>query len=114
MFAADIDNRLQKTVFNFTVGGAACSAPSSPGVNICLPASGSTVNSPVQVEADSTVTGTIARMELWVDGVKMYSAPSSTVLNTSISVAAGSHRFSVLAINTAGQKWANAVDATVE
>jgi len=91
-----------------------CSAPSSNGVRICAPASGSSVASPVLVEAASTVTGTIARMELWVDGVKKYTATSSKQLNTTISLAAGTHRFAVLAINTAGQKWENAVYATVK
>ncbi len=93
---------------------AACSAPSSNGVHICAPASGSTVSSPVLVEASATVTGTIARTELWVDGVKKYTAASSKQLNTTISLAAGSHRFAVLAINTAGQQWQSAVNATVK
>lgn len=115
MFAADIDNRLQKTAFAFTVGGgAACSAPTSAGVHICAPTNGSTVSSPVSVEAAATVTGTIARMELWVDGVKKYTATSSKQLNTTVSLGAGSHRFDVLAINTAGQQWESAVNATVK
>jgi len=113
MFAADIDNRLQKTAFNFTIGGAACIAPSTAGVHICSPASGSIVSSPVQVQATSKVNGTIAHMQLWVDGVKKYSV-ASTSLNTSISLAAGSHRFAVVATNTAGQKWESAVNATVK
>jgi len=92
----------------------ACSAPSSNGVHICAPTSGSTVSSPVLVAASSTVTGTIARMELWVDGVKKYTATSSKQLNTNISLAAGSHRFAVLAINTGGQSWQSAVSATVK
>ena len=93
---------------------AACSAPSSNGVHICAPTSGSTVSSPVLVKAASTVSGTIARMELWVDGVKKYTATSSKQLNTTISLAAGSHRFSVFAVNTAGQKWQSVVTATVK
>ena len=92
----------------------ACSAPSSNGVHICAPTSGSTVSSPVVVKAASTVSGTIARMELWVDGVKKYTATSSKQLNTTISLAAGSHRFSVFAVNTAGQKWQSVVTATVK
>jgi hypothetical protein len=93
---------------------AACSAPSSAGVHICAPTSGSTVSSPVRVEASATVTGTIARMELWVDGVKKYTAASSKQLNTTISLAAGSHRFAVLAINTGGQNWQSVITATVK
>lgn len=95
-----------------TVGSGTCSAPSSAGVHICQPASGSTVSSPVQVQAAGTVTGTISHMELWVDGVKKYSA-AGAVLNTSVSLGAGSHRFAVLALNTAGQKWESAIYATV-
>jgi FG-GAP-like repeat/Bacterial Ig domain len=114
MYAVDIDNRLQKAAFSFTVaGGAACSAPTSPGVHICLPVSGSAVSSPVQVEATATVNGTIANTQLWVDGVKKFTAPSNSI-NTSLSLAAGSHRFAVLAVNTAGQKWESAVNTTVK
>jgi Bacterial Ig domain len=93
---------------------AACSAPASAGVHICAPTNGSTVSSPVSVKAASTVTGTIARMELWVDGVKKYTATSTRQLNTTISLAAGSHRFGVFAVNTAGQKWQSVVTATVK
>jgi Big-like domain-containing protein len=93
---------------------AACSAPASNGVHICAPTNGSSVSSPVTVKAASTVSGTIARMELWVDGVKKYTTTSSKQLSTTISLAAGSHRFSVFAINTVGQKWQSAVTATVK
>jgi hypothetical protein len=115
MFAADIDSRQQKTTFSFTVGAAgSCSAPTSPGVHVCMPANGSTVSSPVQVQAAANVTGTFARMELWVDGVKKYTESSSKTLGTSISVAAGSHRFAIFAINTAGTKWEGVSTATVK
>jgi hypothetical protein len=92
----------------------ACSAPFSNGVRICAPASGSTQGSPVSVEAFGTITGTIARMELWVDGVKKYTATSSKQLNTTIGLAGGTHRFAVLAINTAGTTWQSVVNATVK
>jgi hypothetical protein len=111
MFATGIDNRLQATEFNFTVG--ACSAPSSAGVHICAPASGSTVSSPVQVQAAATITGTLSNMQLWIDGVKKYTTASKALI-TSVSLAAGTHRFAVLAVNTAGQKWESAVNATVK
>ena len=91
-----------------------CSAPSSDGVHICLPASGSSVSSPVLVEATSKVTGTIVSTQLWVDGVKNYNAPGSTTLTTPVSLAAGTHRFAVIAVNTAAQKWESAINATVK
>ncbi len=111
MFATGIDNRHQATVFSFTVG--ACSAPSSAGVHICAPASGSTVASPVQVQAAATITGTIGSMQLWIDGVKKYTTASKT-LNTSVSLAVGTHRFAVVSTNTSGQKWESAINATVK
>jgi hypothetical protein len=104
------------TVVNATVGtgGGSCTAPSSPGVNVCKPTNGSTVGSPVAVQAISTVTGTIARMEVWVDGVKKFSTFSSTTLSTSLSLATGTHRFAFYAVNTAGTKWETVVNATVQ
>ena len=95
-----------------TSGGVGCNAPTSPGVTICSPANNGTVGSTVQVEAAANVTGTFARMELWIDGVKKYSETTSRLLNTTLSVTAGTHRFAVLAFNTAGTKWEQAVNAT--
>src|SRR5689334_16325794 len=72
---------------------------------------GSTISSPVSVKAASAVSGTTARMELRVDGMRKYTASSNSI-NTSISLAAGSHRFAVIAVDTAGQKWENPVNAS--
>jgi hypothetical protein len=91
-----------------------CYAPASPGVAICVPTSGSSVSSPVLVEAASKVTGTIVSTQLWVDGVKNFNAPGSTMLTTSVTLAAGTHRFAVIATNTAGKKWESTVSATVK
>ncbi len=104
-----------QSVANVTVPSASgtCSAPTSPGVSICQPASGATVSSPVAIQAASTVTGTFNRIEVWIDGVKKYSETSSTVLNTTLTLAAGTHRFAVLAFNAAGTKWEQTVNATV-
>jgi len=113
-YAADVDNRLQRSDFGFTVGSSSsCSAPSSAGVHVCKPVNGSTVGSPVAVQATATITGTLARMEVWVDGVKKYSETTSKTLNTSIALGTGQHRFGVFAVNTAGTKWQTTVYATV-
>jgi Chitobiase/beta-hexosaminidase C-terminal domain/Bacterial Ig domain len=102
-------------VASYTIGsGTTCSAPTSPGVHVCKPVSGSTVASPVAVQAHATITGTLARMEVWVDGVKKYTETTSTSLSTSITLAAGAHTFHVYAVNTAGTKWLTAVNATVQ
>ena len=49
-----------------------------------------------------------------MNGVKKYPATSSEPLNTTVSLAAGSHRFAVLAINTAVQQWESAVNASAK
>ena len=92
----------------------ACAAPTSAGVHICSPASEASVSSPVLVTATSKVTGTIVSTQLWVDGVKNFNAPGTTTLTTSVTLAAGSHRFAVIATNTAGTKWESTVTATVK
>jgi chitobiase/beta-hexosaminidase-like protein/Big-like domain-containing protein len=94
-------------------GGGSCNAPGSPGVNVCAPANGSTVTSPVTVQAKATIVGTLARMEVWVDGVKKFTETTSTTLNTSIALGTGSHRFDIYAVNTAGTKYLKTVNATV-
>ena len=103
-----------ETTVNATVGGtAACNPPSTAGVTVCKPGNGSTVASPVAVQSAATVTGTIARMEVWVDGVKKFSTFNSRSLSTSLSLASGSHRFSFYAVHTAGTKWETTVNAKV-
>jgi hypothetical protein len=85
-----------------------------PCVNICQPASGATVSSSVAIKGASNVTGTFNRMEISINGVKKYAETSSKTLNTTLTVSAGTHRFAVLAFNTAGTKWELAVNARVK
>lgn len=114
IYSAGWDNLLESLSFPLTVGSSSCPPPSSPGVNVCSPINGSTVNSPVTAWASGSVTGTIARMEVWVDGVKKDSTYHSNTLKTSIALAAGSHQFTYYIVNTAGQKWSQTVNATVQ
>jgi hypothetical protein len=114
VFAAGWDNSLQSKTFTVSVSPSSCSAPTSAGVYICTPADGSSVSSPVKVHATAKVTGTIVSTQLWVDGVKNFNAPGSTTLTTAISLAAGTHRLAVIAVNTSGQKWESAVNVTVQ
>jgi hypothetical protein len=73
IFGTGWDNTLQQKTFSVDVNSNnGCGAPTSPGVNLCQPAEATTVSSPVQIRATATVTGTFARMEVWIDGVKKY------------------------------------------
>jgi hypothetical protein len=106
---------LSRVDFTFTVAGSsACAAPSTPGVNICEPASNATVSSPVQVSAAANIAGTLNRMEIWVDGAKKYSETNNLSFNTTLTLPAGSHSFAVYAVNNAGTKYLTTVNATVK
>lgn len=115
LYANDVDNRQQRLDTTFVTGATAgCSAPSSNGVHVCSPVSGSTGSSPLSVQATAKVAGTLARMEVWVDGVKKFTETTSLSLTTSVNVGAGSHRIDVYAVNTAGTKYETTVQATVK
>ena len=78
IITAGWDNSQQSKVSTITVKASpSCSAPTSAGVHICSPVSGSSVSSPVLVTATSKVTGTIVSTQLWVDGVKKFSSPAA-------------------------------------
>jgi hypothetical protein len=113
VYAAGWDNLLESLSFPLTVGSSTCAPPSSPGVNVCSPIANSTDNSPVTAWASGTVTGTIARMEVWVDGVKEGSTNGVNTLKKSLALASGTHRFDYYIVNTAGTKWETTVYATV-
>jgi glucose/arabinose dehydrogenase len=111
---------------NFTVtsgsgGGGTCTAPppppSSAGVSVCSPTStaapGSTMASPVRALASATVSGTFARMELWIDGVKVTTNRTSPTIDWTATLGSGSHRFTFYAVNTAGTLWKEVRYATV-
>ena len=101
---------------SYTIGtGSSCTAPSLSGRER-MPAGRmaqlSLRRSPYSRAA--TVTGTIARMEVWVDGVKKFSTFNSRTLSTSLSPRRRlSHASSFYAVNTAGTKWTQTVTATV-
>lgn len=112
IFSADVDDTLQLASFKFTIPST-CAAPTS-GVHICAPAIGSTTSTPpVMVQATSTVTGTLARMEVWVDSTKKYTDTDSNFLSASIAMTAGKHTITVFAVNTSGTVWSSAATVTV-
>lgn len=113
VYSAGWDNLLESISFPMTVGTSTCSPPSSPGLNVCSPINNSTLGSSGLAWASGTVTGTISRMEVWVDGVKKSSTYGSNTLKANVTLASGAHRLTYYIVNTAGQKWSQAVSATV-
>jgi hypothetical protein len=111
--SAGWDNLLQTLTFPLMVGSTTCASPSSPGVNVCSPLKQATVDSPVLAWASGTVTGTVARMEVWVDGVKKHTTYGKNTLKANPLVGAGTHKFAYYIVNTAGREWKHTVYATV-
>ena len=110
-------NYIKSNVVNITVKSGSCQAPSTPGVNVCSPAQGATVGSPVTIVAAGEGTGgqPSNHMELWIDGGKIGNYPGA-MLNTSVSLAAGKHAITVIEDATAAgdDVKSNVVNITVK
>lgn len=125
VYSAGWDNLLQHTSFTLTVGGTSgggggggggtgtCPQPTSPGVNICSPTSGSTVTSPFTVSASGKNTNGTAGIDVWLDGNKVGWFGGATTINIQVSAGAGSHQLDIYAIGTDGEKQLSSVKFTV-
>jgi hypothetical protein len=113
IYAANVDNTLQRYDFTFTIGSTCGTLPQGAyGVNVCTPQPDGSYFDPVDVIATAKITGTLKRMELWVDGTKMFTETNSLTLNTTVTVSEGYHEYDIYAVNTAGQKWETTVFGT--
>lgn len=83
-------------------GSSGCSAPEGQGINVCTPTTGSTVGSPVQINAAANVSGGVYRFELWNGSTKLLTVRNSSVMDQTISLAPGSYRLTFDAYNSAG------------
>lgn len=116
IYAVGVDNELQEKTVIFTVGtsttsgggttggttSGACAAPSSPGVNICSPLNGSTVTSPVTISATGLNSGSTSGMDVWIDGQKLGWFGGTNMVNTTATLAPGTHQLDVYAVATDG------------
>jgi hypothetical protein len=84
-----------------TSGGGSCSAPTSPGVNVCSPSNDATVTSPVQINAAATVSGGVYRFELWNGSTKLLSIDNG-IMDQTLSLEPGSYKLTFDARNTSG------------
>lgn len=82
--------------------GGSCTPPSSAGAVVCAPTSGGTYSSPVTVTAAGTgASGAVNHMELWIDGKKINDYFSNQI-NTSVSLASGSHALTAVEVDSTG------------
>jgi hypothetical protein len=95
-------NYVKSAPVTYTVGGASggCAAPGSPGVNVCSPAQGATVGSPVTFTAAGTgASGTVDHLELWIDGTKIGNYPGAS-MNAPVQEPSGTHTASVVEVDS--------------
>ena len=86
-----------------TARAATCTpGPTNRTVTICMPANGSTVTSPVEVSAAATDSSTVTSMQIYLDGSPVYTKLSTKSIDTSITVASGTHRLTVQAKDSSG------------
>lgn len=112
--AWDSNDKVYQTIVNFTVGSTtACSAPTAAGVNICKPAAGSTVTSPVAISAAANGgTAKISAMKAYIDGKLVASSSTGTISGSAVE-AVGTHKIVVNAWNTAGKLFQSSATFTV-
>lgn len=90
-------------VFLNTTQPRPCSPPSSAGVAVCSPESGSTATSPVRINASAKgATHPISAMKAYVDS-KLVGFASSSNLDVTVSETSGSHRLTVNAWDSSGK-----------
>ena len=97
MYAVNPDSRFIKTRFTLNVSASgSCSNATTTGTTICSPQSGSTVSSPVRIQAAGGTS--VKNMEAWVDGVKRYAGAGNTV-SLSLALSNGTHKLTVFSKN---------------
>jgi len=86
-----------------------------PSVTVSTPVTGSSVTSPLAVQASATASSGrwITGWWVYVDGVGTYNAGAVNSINTSISASAGSHTLVVRAWDTTGAYGSQTVNVTV-
>ena len=65
------------------------------------------------MQAAATVSGTLARMEVWAGRAKEYTETTSNYLSATLGLAPGKHKLTVVAANIAGTVWNQTVTVTV-
>ncbi|MCU1287428.1 MAG: Na-Ca exchanger/integrin-beta4 [Acidobacteriales bacterium] len=90
-----------KALINTTdkTGGDNCYALESVTVNICKPVSGSSNPSLVRLQATASVFNRVYRFEVWEGSTKLFTARDTNLIDTNISLPAGTHTLTFSARN---------------
>ncbi len=93
----------QSLVVENSTANEACPAPSSAGVNVCIPLPNSchTAGYSTFVAAGTGASGTVSRMELWVNGTKLANFPGNHI-NTNFSFLPDFDKVTIIEVDSKG------------
>ncbi len=100
-------------IFASTLGFACTnSSTTDPSVTICSPANNASVTGPVEINAQTYATHTVTRMDVYVDGVKVFvlRAPS---FDTRIAMSSGTHNVTVHGYTSVSQTATKSITLSV-
>jgi hypothetical protein len=87
----------------------ACSVPSTaPFIGICMPGNNATVQSPVNIMAETSDPKPVRLLQVYVDGVKKYEARLSGIA-VKLPMSPGKHRVTVQEYNTSNAHFAKSI-----
>lgn len=81
-----------------SVSGGCTPLSAVPSENICVPANGAGVSSPIAVQSAGHMAAAVKSSQIWLDGAFRYQA-ASAFINTTITAGSGSHRLTVQTID---------------
>ena len=92
--------------------GAGCTPGTvNPSVTICAPLNNTSVPSPVHVSASTTDSNKVTQLQIFIDGVAVYTVSAST-LEADIPLKPGTHRLTVQAKDSAGLLFKQSIAVT--
>ncbi len=90
-----------------------CSESTNFAVNICSPGQKATVDAPVHVVAAAKSTAPITTMQIYLDFKEVFHSPNSTLIETDVPMASGSHLLVVKAFDSTGRSFSSSRNITV-
>lgn len=91
-------------VFNQTLTAQTCNPGNAdPSVTICLPQSGSSLNSPIHLQIATNDSSQVDQLQVWYNGVKRWQNPVSSADFFLAAESAGPYRITVLAHDVSGR-----------
>ena len=94
----------QLFAFNQTLTAQSCSPGNAdPSVTICMPAEGSSLNSPIHLQIATNDSSQVDMLQVWYNGVKRWQNPVSSADFFLAAESAGPYRITALAHDVSGR-----------